>query len=145
MSPQNAFDRDRAKPSPASTFRARELRNQDTLAEKLAWGLLRNRQLLRYKFRRQVPLANVIVDFCCLSLRLVIELDGAGHDCESQAKSDWQRDQLLLKQGYRVLRFPNGIVLKAPTEFVKKVGECIAEVEQRRLKELCPPANAQLK
>ena len=60
------------------TSRAKELRRSDTLAEKLAWGLLRNRQLLRYKFRRQVPLGAVIVDFCCLSLKLVVELDGAG-------------------------------------------------------------------
>ena len=47
-----------------------------------------------------------------------------------------QRQQELEKRGYRVLRFPNGIVLKAPADFVKKVGECIAELEQRRLKEL---------
>ena len=81
--------------------------------------------------------ADVIVDFCCLSLKLVVELDGAGHDYEAQAKRDRKRDQELEEQGYRVLRFPNGIVLKAPTEFVKKVGECIAELEQSRLNELC--------
>lgn len=136
MSPQNAFDRDRAKPSPALTSRARELRHSDTLAEKLAWGLFRNRQLLRYKFRRQVPLGDVIVDFCCLSLKLVVELDGVGHAHDAQAKSDWQRDRELEEKGYRVLRFPNGIVLKAPTEFVKKVGECIAELDRSRLSEL---------
>ena len=102
------------------TSRAKELRHSDTLAEKLAWGLLRNRQLLRYKFRRQVPLGNVIVDFCCLSLKLVVELDGAGHDYDAQAAKDRQRDQQLEEQGYRVLRFPNGIVLKAPTEFVEE-------------------------
>ena len=72
-----------------------------------------------------------------MSLKLVIELDGTGHAYASQAKSDRQRDAELEKQGYRVLRFPNGIVLKAPTEFMKKVGEGIAELEQRRLKELC--------
>ena len=78
----------------------------------------------------------MIVDFCCLSLKLVIELDGAGHAHESQAKSDRQRDQELGKRGYRVLRFPNGIVLKAPMEFVNKVWKCIAELEQSRLNEL---------
>jgi len=118
--------------------RAKELRHSDTLAEKLAWGLLRNRQLLRYKFRRQVPLGNVIVDFCCLSLKLVVELDGAGHDYRAKVKRDRLRDQELEKTGYRVLRFPNGIVLKAPTEFVKKVGECVAELEQTRLNEIRP-------
>ena len=113
--------------------RAKELRHADTLAERLAWGLLRNRQLFCYKFRRQVPVGNVIVDFCCLSLKLVIELDGAGHDYESQTNRDRQRDLQLESLGYRVLRFPNGIVLKAPAAFVKKVSESIAELEQSRL------------
>ena len=121
---------------PALSSLAKELRHSDTLAEKLAWRLLRNRQLLRYKFRRQVPLGAIIVDFCCLSLKLVIELDGTGHAYASQEKSDRQRDAELEKKGYRVLRFPNGIVLKAPTEFVKKVGECIADLERSRLEEL---------
>jgi len=121
---------------PLLNSRAKELRHSDTLAEKLAWGLLRNRQLLRYKFRRQVPLDTVIADFCCLSLRLVVELDGTGHAYDSQTKSDRLRDQELEKRGYRVLRFPNGIVLKAPEEFLKKVGECIDELEQSRLKRL---------
>ena len=115
------------------TSRARELRHLDTLAEKLAWQLLRNRQLLHYKFRRQVPLGNAIVDFCCLSLRLVIELDGAGHEYKSQANRDRERDRELEKQGYRVLRFPTGIVLKAPTEFVRKIRECISQLEEARL------------
>ena len=75
------------------------------------------------------------MDFCCLSLKLVVELDGAGHDYESRARRDRQRDLQLESLGYRVLRFPNGIVLKAPSEFVKKVRECIAELEQARLKE----------
>ena len=117
--------------SSSLTARARELRHSDTLAEKLAWGLLRNRQLLRYKFRRQVPIDNAIVDFCCLSLKL-----GAGHDYGFQPKRDRQRGQELEKRGYRVLRVPNGMVLKAPTEFVKKIRECIAQLEQARLEEL---------
>jgi very-short-patch-repair endonuclease len=120
---------------PTLITRARDLRQSDTLAEKLAWKLLRNCQLLHYKFRRQVPLGNAIVDFCCLSLKLVIELDGAGHAYNSQARIDRQRDRELEKNGYRVLRFPNGIVLKAPTEFVSKVRERIAQLEQARLSE----------
>ena len=117
------------------TPRARELRHSDTLAE-LAWRLLRNRQLLHYKFRRQLPLDSAIVDFCCLSLKLVIELDGVGHAYALQAKRDRQRDRELEERGYRVLLVPNGMVLKAPTEFVKKIRECIALLEQAQLKEL---------
>ena len=39
---------------PSLISRAQELRHSDTLAEKLAWKLLRNRHVLHYKFRRQV-------------------------------------------------------------------------------------------
>ncbi|MCI0626687.1 MAG: endonuclease domain-containing protein [Acidobacteria bacterium] len=133
--PTKVPGRDKAN-SPSLTPRARELRHSDTLAEKLAWMLLRNRQLLRYKFRRQLPLDNAIVDFCCLSLKLVVELDGAGHAYGFQAKRDRQRDRELEERGYRVLRVPNGMVLKAPTEFVKKIRERIAQLEQARLDEL---------
>jgi very-short-patch-repair endonuclease len=73
-----------------------------------------------------MPLDHAIVDFCCLSLKLVVELDGAAHAYESQARRDCQRDRELQKIGDRVLRFPNG--LRAPTEFVKKIRECIAEL-----------------
>ena len=96
MRPQQASGQ-HTRNLPLLTSRAKELRHSDTLAEKLAWGLLRNRQLLRYKFRRQVPLGAVIVDFCCMSLKLVIELDGAGHAHDAQAKSDRQRDLELEK------------------------------------------------
>ena len=116
------------------TSRARELCHSDTLAEKLAWKLLRNRHLLHYKFRRQVLLGNAIMDFCSLSLKLVVELDGAGHAYESQATRDRQRERELEKLGHRVLRFSNGIVLNAPPEFVQKIRECIAQ--QARLNEL---------
>jgi very-short-patch-repair endonuclease len=135
MTRQEATGQDKTN-MPSLTPRARGLRHSDTLAEKLAWGLLRNRQLLRYKFRRQLPLGNAIVDFCCLSLKLVVELDGAGHAYNSQATRDRQRDRELEERGYRVLRLRNGIVLKAPAEFVKRIRECIAQLERARLNEL---------
>ena len=119
--------------APLLTSRARELRRTETLAERLAWNLLRNRQFLRYKFRRQVPLGGAIVDFYCPPMKLIVELDGGGHAYKIQATRDRERDHELEKQGFRVLRFPNGIVLKAPTEFARKVEQCIREMEEARL------------
>jgi very-short-patch-repair endonuclease len=59
--------------------RARELRRELTIAERNAWEILRNRRVLGFKFRRQHVIDGFIVDFFCKELRLVIELDGAGH------------------------------------------------------------------
>ena len=58
--------------------RARALRREATDAERFLWSLLRNRQFLGLKFRRQHPLGGYIVDFYCHEARLGIELDGGG-------------------------------------------------------------------
>ena len=58
--------------------RARALRREATDAERLLWSLLRDRQFLGLKFRRQHPLGGYIVDFYCHEARLGIELDGGG-------------------------------------------------------------------
>ena len=64
--------------------RARQMRTDDTRAEKLAWVLLRDRRMFGLKFRRQVPIENYIVDFYCQELRLIVELDGLVHDDPQQ-------------------------------------------------------------
>ncbi len=42
---------------------ARELRKKQTSAERLLWQLLRNRQLLEFKFRRQHQFGDYVADF----------------------------------------------------------------------------------
>jgi hypothetical protein len=59
-----------------STLWARSNRRKETLAEAALWALLRNRQLLGQKFRRQHPIGRYFADFYCPALRLVIEADG---------------------------------------------------------------------
>ncbi len=92
------------------TQRARELRRNQTDAEKLLWKHLRSRQLNGYKFRRQFPIGNYIVDFVCLSLKLIIEVDGSQHMCN--INYDNSRTQYLENQGFQVLRFLTNDVLK---------------------------------
>jgi type I restriction-modification system DNA methylase subunit len=45
--------------------RARELRKKQTPAEQVLWELLRDRQLLGFKFRRQHQVGDYILDFYC--------------------------------------------------------------------------------
>src|SRR5215831_5009325 len=58
---------------------AREMRRDDRKAEKIAWTLLKDRRLDGFKFRRQFPIENFIVDFYCYEAKLIIELDGDIH------------------------------------------------------------------
>ncbi|MGI9229865.1 MAG: endonuclease domain-containing protein [Gammaproteobacteria bacterium] len=89
---------------------ANSLRKSQTDAENLLWYHLRNKQLDGHKFRRQQPIGNYIVDFVCMSQKLVVELDGGQH-AEQQAR-DKERDTWLHKQGYRILRFWNNDVIE---------------------------------
>lgn len=90
--------------------RARALRNNPTEVERLLWRQLRMWQLGGYKFRRQQPLGNYIVDFLWCEKRLIVELDGGQH--AEQSDYDAERDAWLREQGFTVLRFWNNDVLK---------------------------------
>ena len=63
--------------------------------------------MLGLKFRRQHVLHGFIVDFYCLSERIVIELDGDVHDREQQRAYDRAREEWLEAAGYRVIRVRN--------------------------------------
>lgn len=88
--------------------RARELRKSQTDAEKILWRHLRNRNLQGYKFRRQYPIGNYIIDFACISLKLAIEIDGSQH-LQNQ-EYDSRRTRYLNRQGFEVIRFWNNDV-----------------------------------
>mgnify|MGYP000225397422 CR=1 FL=1 len=107
---------------------ARLLRKNQTCAETVLWQKLRNRQLLGYKFRRQYPFDKYILDFCCLELKLVIELDGGQHAKEKQKQYDKQRTQLLEEKGFFVLRFWNTEMLTDTNAVLEKIVSCIKEI-----------------
>jgi len=56
-----------------------------------------------------MPIGPYIVDFCCKSARLIVELDGGQHAVQSH--EDAQRTRAIEAQGYLVLRFWNNDVL----------------------------------
>ncbi len=88
-----------------ATF-ARDMRAQPTPFEDKLWQALRGSQLEGLKFSRQITLGGFICDFVCRNLRLVVELDGDTHEHARDA----DRDYVLGRMGYRVLRFTNGDV-----------------------------------
>jgi very-short-patch-repair endonuclease len=90
---------------------ARANRRQSTDAEARLWSRLRDRRLGGWKFRRQYPVGNAILDFYCPGARLAIELDGGGHATETSIAYDTYRSEWLASEGIRVLRFWNDQVL----------------------------------
>jgi very-short-patch-repair endonuclease len=73
-----------------------------------------------FKFRRQQPIGNYVVDFICLEKALVIEVDGGQH---AGNREDEERDAWLASEGFRVLRFWNSEVLTNPEGVLSMIRE----------------------
>ena len=104
---------------------ARDLRKNDTKAEKIAWTLLKDRRLGGYKFRRQVPIDKYIVDFYCHEARLIIELDGDVHAEDWQVEIDQKREARLKELGYNILHFPNDALYDDTGYFETTIRACL--------------------
>ena len=98
--------------------KARELRQSSTDAERRMWSTLRDRRLLRYKFRRQHPIGPYIVDFACTRHQVVIELDGSQH---ADSAADVRRTAWLESRGWRVIRFCNNDVLNNTSGVIEAI------------------------
>jgi type I restriction enzyme R subunit len=99
--------------------RLRELRREQTPAEAVLWELLRDRQLLGLKFRRQCPISRYVADFCCKDPRFVVEVDGEIH--QSQLEHDRNRDAYLRFLEYGVVRFSNRQVVTTPDSVLAEI------------------------
>jgi len=86
---------------------AKTNRKIPTETENILWEVLRNKKLGGYKFRRQHPIDDYILDFYCHSKKLCIELDGAYHNEPKQHAYDLRRTQELNQFEIKVLRFSN--------------------------------------
>jgi very-short-patch-repair endonuclease len=118
MKNHNIFNRKKFK-----SFR-KSLRIMSTSAEATLWGILKSKKLDGRKFRRQHGIGNYIVDFCCPSEKLVIELDGDQHGDSEQIEKDERRDKYLEGLGFTVLRFENKFVFRDQdyiTEEIRKI------------------------
>ncbi|MDK2768236.1 endonuclease domain-containing protein [Sphingomonas sp.] len=82
---------------------ARKLRRTMTLPEVLLWQELRGNRT-GFKFRRQHPIGPYVADFCCLSAKLIVEIDGEAHGGETGQERDRRRDKFLNDNGYGVMR-----------------------------------------
>lgn len=92
---------------------ARELRKNQTDAERILWAKLRNKRFAGLKFTRQHPIYYfkdglkkfIIADFFCDDLKLIIEIDGRIH--EQQKDYDKRREELMEIKKFKIIRFKN--------------------------------------
>ncbi|MCK6691551.1 MAG: DUF559 domain-containing protein [Thermoanaerobaculia bacterium] len=116
----------------------RQLRKFQTPAENVMWEELRNRRFKGLKFRRQHAIDDYIVDFVCLELRLVVEIDGNIHDY--QPEYDQLRTDYLKVFGFEVVRFQNTDVLNRMESVLSKLIVLIkkrqAELEKVEVKSI---------
>jgi len=85
---------------------ARQLRARMTDAERKLWFALKDRRFAAFKFRRQVPIGPYIL---CFESRLIVEVDGGQH---AESVRDVERDNWLVRNEFRVLRYWNNDVLQ---------------------------------
>jgi len=85
--------------------RRRELRRNQTDAEKALWAHLRNKQFYGMKFFRQYSIGSYILDFYCPTVKLAVELDGGQHNQCQNKEYGAARSEYLKAQGIEVMRF----------------------------------------
>src|ERR1700709_2031746 len=97
-------------PGIAMLERARTLRREMAPQEIILWGLLRDRRLDGFKFRKQMWLLGFIADFACPEAKLVVGADGSQH--ADDVAYDAQRAAAFAREGWRTLRFWNNEITR---------------------------------
>ena len=81
------MNRSRARDPEAIEF-ARDQRAAANEFARTVWQWVRNRQVCRQKLRREYPIPPYTADFCCVELKLILEIDGAEHLTEEGRERD---------------------------------------------------------
>lgn len=112
---------------------SKELRSNSTLGEILLWDKFLKAKGSGYQFNRQYPMRvndlNIIVDFICRKLKLIIEIDGYSHNFKFE--EDSIRDRKLNNAGYAVLRFSEQNVRHDLDNVVAEIQQKIEELENK--------------
>ena len=100
--------------------KARMLRRTMSWPEIILWRRLRQRPG-GFKFRRQHPAGDFVLDFFCSEAMLAIEVDGMSHDMGTRPARDQDRDRWLEEQGVATLHFSAGQVTKLPDGVIESI------------------------
>ncbi|UAM97000.1 class I tRNA ligase family protein [Polaribacter litorisediminis] len=98
---------------------AKEMRANPTPAEAVLWKFLKGKKL-KSKFRQQHLINDFIVDFVCLTRKLIVEIDGKIHDYQLE-KDEARTLELEQKSGFKVIRFTNEEVIGDLDNVISKI------------------------
>ena len=122
--------RSRRNPETIEFSRDQRARANEFAAD--VWHMVRGRRCRGQKFRREYPIPPYTVDFCCVALKLIIEIDGEPHQSDEGRRHDRRRDQFLAEQGYKIVRIPGYQVLPDAIGVQRMIAQSIDEcIEQR--------------
>ena len=91
---------------------AAHLRSQGTKSEIILWNQLKGSQVNGFRFIRQKPIGDYIVEFYCKEVGLVIELDGLSHQYNEVMDLDERNQSYLESIGLKVIRFEDEDVIR---------------------------------
>lgn len=113
---------------------AKALRSKMTKAEACLWKYALKGNQRGVSFRRQRPIDQYIVDFVCLPLKLIIEVDGLTHQYPEVMENDKVRQKKLEEFGFTVLRFEDGDILNDINAVIRNI-----DFEIEKLSKSPPP------
>ena len=106
------------------------------------WQMVRGRRCCGEKFRREYSIGPYTVDFVCVALKLVVEVDGEHHFTDEGIRHDKKRDGYLKELGYTVLRIRGYGVLNEPGKVRDRIVDSIKNL--RRVSPLTPNPSPQI-
>jgi leucyl-tRNA synthetase len=92
-----------------SLEKALELRGDSTVTKQKLWQSLKSKAL-DYKFKHQYLIGNYIVDFVCLSKKLVVVINEETLDFQEVANVE--RAKVIIEKGFKIIRFNKEEILR---------------------------------
>ena len=115
-----------------------ERKKKTTQAEQILWQFLKMKPL-GVKFRRQQFVDTFIVDFICITKKLIIEIDSKYHNNPKQREADEMRTQILSEFGYKVIRFTNEQIIDAIDTVINSIKQFLKSLPIGEVGGAIPP------
>ncbi|MFD1551447.1 leucine--tRNA ligase [Putridiphycobacter roseus] len=103
---------------------AKEMRANPTDAEAALWTELKGKKL-GIKFRKQHLITDFIVDFVCLSKKLIVEIEKDHHGNEESIAKEKIQTKTLEDLGYKIIRLSDEEVVAHTEQVLKSISDAL--------------------